>query len=319
MTMTSNRRGALAALMAGLGIVPARALAAAAPAPDAGYAIPFTTVIPLKSRMNGIDYRLYVRVPAEYDRTATAYPTVWLLDADYSFAIACSHVEHLADRAHIPNQIVVAIAYAGVYPDMERYRRERSRDYTPIFAADGGYGPEFQRASGGGPKFLEMIATEAMPLIERHFRTDPAHRTLTGHSYGGLFASWVLQERPDLFDRYLIVSPSLWYADEWILKREAAGTVRPLTRPTRVWAGVGSWEEHAGDYPMVSQLERFAAQLAARKNGDLFVRHKVVDDETHASIFPAAFSTGMRYLFPNDALRNATPAQLDQCVAAGKP
>jgi len=318
MTMMSSRRGALAALMAGFGLAPARTLAATAPAPDTGYAIPFTTVIPLRSRTNGIEYLLYVRVPADYDRTTATYSTVWLLDADYSFAVACNHVEHLADRSHIPNQIVVAIAYAGVYPSIERYRRERSRDYTPVFAPDGGYGPEFQRASGGGPKFLEMIATEAMPLVERRFRADPAHRTLVGHSYGGLFASWVLQERPDLFDRYLIVSPSLWYDDEWILKREAAGSVRPLARPTRVWAGVGAWEEHAGDYPMVSQLERFAAQLAARGDDRLFVRHKVVADETHASIFPAAFSTGMRHLFPNAALAGATPAQIGGCAPAAK-
>ena len=272
------------------------------------YTLPFTSVVPLKGA-NGVVYELYVRVPPGYAKSDARYPTVWTLDADYSFPVCGPHLEHLADRLHIPQQILVSIAYPRVYPDMERYRAERTRDYTPLHFPTGGYGPVYQERSGGGPRFLKMIARQAIPMIDRLFRTDPARRTLCGHSYGGLFASWVLQEQPELFDRYLIVSPSLWYADKWLLGREERGEFKPLPRETRVWMGIGWWEEHSVG-GMVTDMKRFAELLAARGDAKLRIESKVFGDESHASIFPAAFSTGMRHLYPVDWLAAAAdPAQ----------
>jgi uncharacterized protein len=261
-----------------------------------GYVLPFTSVHQFRSQVNGVDYSIYVRMPPEYARTTRRYPVIYLLDADYQFALAANVVEHLADRMNQgPQAIVVAIAYTGAYPDRDRYRAHRTRDYTPVFVPTGGYGPEFQKHSGGGRKFLRVIEREVFPLLERAYRIDARDRTLVGHSYGGLFATWVLQERPELFRRYLMVSPSLWYDKERVLRREGARLPR-LARRTFVYLAVGSWENHA-DQPMVDQMNRFAALLAARRDPNLVVKHRVFEDETHASIFPAALSTGIRHLF----------------------
>jgi predicted alpha/beta superfamily hydrolase len=290
----ATRRGAL------LGVVGSAAIAPAARAETTTpWSLPLSMAIPLRSALNGVDYQLYIRTPATYDQGDRRYPVIVTLDADYAFPICASHLEHLADRGgQAPEAILVSVAYRGVYPDRDRYRAERTRDYTPVFFPTGGYGPAFQKASGGGPKFLRMLEEEALPLIDARWRTDPADRTLVGHSYGGLFGAWVLQSRPDLFSRYLLVSPSLWYADKLILGREAAGDPVRLPRTTRVYLGVGSWEEQPerGGY-MVSELQRFAGQLAARGDPNLIVKHRVFEDETHASIFPACFSTGIRHLF----------------------
>jgi uncharacterized protein len=51
-----------------------------------------------------------------------------------------------------------------------------------------------------------------MPEIEKHYRT--AHyRIFSGHSFGGLFAIHALVARPDLFEAYIAVSPSLQWAE----------------------------------------------------------------------------------------------------------
>lgn len=290
-----TRRGALLGALAGSATI---APAASAAAPSA-YTLPFSTVLPLTSAINGVDYALYVRTPTTYGKTDQRYPVIVTLDADYSFAIAANHLEHLADRmGQAPEAILVSVAYAGVYPDRDGYRAKRTRDYTPVFWPDGGYGPKYQAASGGGPKFLRMLAEEALPLIDRSWRTVPDDRTLVGHSYGGLFGAWVLRMHPEVFSRYLLVSPSLWYADKLMLDPAPAAAASRLPRKTRVYLGVGSWEEQPerGGY-MVSQLEQFAAQLTALKDPNLVVKHRVFEDETHASIFPACFSTGIRHLF----------------------
>lgn len=299
-TPSTTRRGALgvAALVgtAGLAVPPAPGTSAAS---EGGWAMPFSAIAPLTSAINGVDYALYVRTPVGYETGDRRYPVIVTLDADYSFPIAAMHLEHLAARMNqAPEAILVSIGVAGVYPDVRGYRRERSRDYTPVFHPDGGYGPEFQRGSGGGPAFLRMLREEALPLVASRWRVDPDDRTLVGHSYGGLFAAWVLQSHPEAFSRYLMVSPSLWYANRMILEREATMSGTRLPRKTRVYLGVGSWEEQPdnGGY-MVSEMNRFAEMLAARDDPNLIVKSRVFEDETHASIFPACFSTGIRHLF----------------------
>jgi predicted alpha/beta superfamily hydrolase len=311
-----RRRTFLTTAGLSVALAPAATLGKQPEAEQRGYRIPFTSVIPLTSKVNGIAYELYVRVPAEYATTDKRYPVVWTLDADYQFAVAVNQTEHLADREHIPQQIVVSIAYAGDYPDGRRYQLNRTRDYTPIFAEESSSDADIRKLSGGAPKFLEMIVTEAMPLIERMFRTDPAARTFVGHSYGGLFGAWVLQDRPEVFDRYLLISPSLWYGDEWILKREARKEYRPMPKPTKLWMAIGSWEQQPGHYPMVEQLRRFAAYLSQRRDQKLAFEHKAIADESHASIFPAALSTGLRHLYPTDWLLAAKPSDLgENCVS----
>jgi predicted alpha/beta superfamily hydrolase len=264
-----------------------------------GYEIPYSAVIPMTSRVNGVNYLLYVREPVGYAGSTKRYPLIVTLDADYSFSICANHLEHLAARMNQgPEAVLVSIAIAGVYPDLDRYHLERTRDYTPIFAAEAETNSRFQHVSGGGEAFQRVIADEILPLIDARYRTDPSDRTLVGHSLGGLFACWTLQTRPDLFNRLLAVSPSLWYADKWIFDREKSLATTRLPRETRIYLGVGSWEEQPENHGfMVSECMAFASLLAARRDPNLLVGQRVFEDETHASIFPAAFSTGIRRLF----------------------
>ena len=298
--MKTTRRGALVAgALGGTGLLGAAAIRDMQTAGTA-YSLPQSTILRYRSDINGVDYVLYVRPPAGHESGSSRYPVIVTLDADYSFPGCATQLEHLAARERQgPEAILVSVAYAGSYPDPRGYRLNRTRDYTPAFVAEGGYGPEYQRASGGAPQFLRSLIEEALPLIGRHWRVDQDDRTLVGHSFGGLFAGWVLQTRPDSFSRYLLVSPSLWYADDLLLKQEEAGRIVAPTRPTRVFLAVGDQEERStgGGHRMVSQLRTFADGLAGRGDPNLSVRSRVFEDETHASIFPAAFSTGVRHLF----------------------
>jgi predicted alpha/beta superfamily hydrolase len=295
--MMTTRRRALSVVLGGSTVFLQSAPTEARPAQ--GYLVPFTSVVPVTSRINGVRYLLYVRRPVGYDKSTTRYPLMVTLDADYSFSICANHLEHLAARmSQGPEVILVSIAIAGVYPDLDRYHLERTRDYSPIFAAEAGPNTPFQHVSGGGPVFQRVIAEEVLPLIDELYRTDPTERTLVGHSLGGLFACWTLQTRPDLFNRFLAVSPSLWYANKWLFDREREQASTRLPRKTCIYLAVGSWEEQPANHAfMASECTAFASLLAARGDPNLVVEQRVFEDETHASIFPAAFSTGIRHLF----------------------
>ena len=253
--------------------------------------LPDTKVEAITATANGVHYKLYVGLPADYSASDARYPVLYLLDADYSFPIARTIVKHLSERERLEEIIVVGIACdrCDQYQSTE-YRLNRTRDYTPRFSSTGGYGPEYQKVSGGGPKFLEFIRTQLFPWMDEHYRTNPSERGLVGHSYGGLFATWVLLTAPDTFSRYIIVSPSLWYADRFIFGLKPPKTLGPA----RVYMAVGALEGNS-EHDMVVDLRRMAKEL--KRYSALSVADEVFDAENHDSVFPTAVARGIRFVF----------------------
>lgn len=267
------------------------------------YTVPFSEVRELRSRINGVRYLLDVRLPRSYGTGTQRYPVVLALDADYAFAVAANVCDKLAARDQVREAIVVAAGYPG-YPDERAYRLNRTRDYTPWFVATGGYGPEYQRLSGGGRAFATVIATEILPLIDRAYRTQSSGRTFVGHSYGGLFGTYLLATRPPLFANYLLVSPSLWYDGRRTLADARAPAVPRTAGPTQVYLAVGGLEGENDGRSMAGDLRDYAAILRGRQDPGLSVELRVFEDETHDSVFPAAFTNGVRHLLSTD--RNGT-------------
>ncbi len=247
----------------------------------------------LHSKQVNLGYKLYINLPKGYNESQKSYPVMYLLDADYSFAIAKNIADHLSERNHLAELILVGIAYDGP----AEYRLNRTRDYTPTRSMIGGYGPEYQKFSGGGEKFKAFIRDELVPFIDANYRTAP-ERTLVGHSYGALFGCWVAFTTPELFSNYILVSPSLWY-DNWLmfrLEENFAVSRNNKELPVKLFLSVGSREINA-ERNMVEDLEKFYKQITARDYSGLAIQMMVFDDETHNSIFPAALTRGLRYIY----------------------
>lgn len=289
--------GALAALAFILPPAPA-----AQPGPARPFALERAEIHSLRSNATGVDYKLYVSLPHSYDGDAFAshrtlprqdrYLVIYLLDADYSFHLARNITDHMAERGDLPEVLLVGIAYEGP----PSYRLHRTRDYTPTFVPDGAYGPEYQRHSGGGGRFLDFLTDELAPWVEQRYRAAPDGRTIVGHSFGGLFATFALLEKPRLFQRVIAVSPSLWYDDRYILRREVLFSEAGNRLPATVYFAVGA-REGTGAMPMVATLETFVTRLRGRGYEGLTLRQDVLDDETRNSVFPRALSNGLRFVF----------------------
>ena len=267
---------------------------------DNRYALGDTQVIDYRTHDPARSYKLYVSLPRNYEtRTSERFPVITLLDADYSFAIARNLVRHFTDRGQARESIIVGIAYPGAEDDIDIYHRTRTRDYTPSFTLENGYGPDVQKLSGGGPAFLKTLADELLPEIDRRYRTEPKERTLVGNSFGGIFATYALLTRPDLFRRFLIVSPSLWYDNKMIFAVAQRVIAAHGALPVRVFYSVGSEENTpppAGS-AMVDDLKAFVALMNAGNLSGYEATLTIFDGETHNSVFPAALSRGLRVLY----------------------
>jgi len=190
---------------------------------------------------------------------------------------------------------VVAIAYANSQRNPYWYRRNRTRDYTPTTVPTGGYGDEFQQFSGGGSEFLLFIAEELTESLHAKYRITTSGHTFVGHSYGGLFGAFIISEQPNLFSNYLLISPSLWYDDQLIIDRVTEKAELGLDSETQIYLAVGDHENQSGR-PMVDELRLYAQALRDKQDPAVEVTVRVFTDETHASIYPAALSAGLRHL-----------------------
>jgi len=267
------------------------------------YVVPNSQVIPMHSKQTGADYQLFVSLPLDYAKTNKSYPVVYMLDADYSFALVRSVVQHFVEREDLPPMILVAIAYPGAATNRETYKMNRTRDYTPVYAPDGGYGAEYQKVSGGAAKFRSFIASELVPLIERRFRVDRDDRTIIGHSYGGLFGTYVLLTEPKLFKRYVIVSPSLWYAKRVAFSMEETAAESGIRPEANVFFGVGELESQV----MADDLTEMFRRLKNRNNRRLDMTLRIFEEERHNSVFPVAVTRGLLTVFDSPSLRTGHP------------
>lgn len=257
------------------------------------YTLPNTQVFDMHSHQTGGDYQILVATPPGYPVPGKHYPVVYALDADYSFALTRNVIQHFVEREDLPPMILVGIAYPGAAADRDLYKLTRTRDYTPIFVRTGGYGLEFQKVSGGAPKFKAFMASELFPFIERNFAADPNDRTIVGHSYGGLFATYLLLTEPSMYKRYVIVSPSLWYSERIAFQMEEAAAARGEPANANVFLSVGALENPA----MPNDLRDFYNRLKARNRPGLKLTLQVFDEERHDSVFPVAVTRGLRTVF----------------------
>lgn len=195
-----GRRGPLSLLVSLAALV---VLASSAPAQTGA-----PTSLTLKSGVLGEDRTILVRTPPGYATNDQAYPVLYMTDGDAHLAHTGSTIEFLARNGRVSEMIVVGIT-----------NTDRTRDLTP----DPATGPDAARlpTAGGAASFLKFIETELVPEIEKTYRVQP-YRILAGHSFGGLFAVHTLVTRPELFNAYIAVSPSLQWSDQATLKRARA-------------------------------------------------------------------------------------------------
>ena len=267
----------------------------------------------IRSRHVAADFEIRVArpLPALMSPLPMQYQVLYVLDGDLFFGLA-TDMTRLMHRlfVELPPIFVVGIGYGAA--DGRVFNEMRNRDFTPtanagvpiqeppIPSGPDPLVPEAQRYGGAG-RFLDFLLDELKPLITARYPLATGRSTLVGSSMGGLFASYVLLEKPDSFDEYIIASPALWW-DDGLLLRTAAQ--RPLLRgnaPARVFLAVGALEQGAGilkldAFRLISNTREFARQLQDRPGSALDVRMHVFDAETHTSVVPTAITRGLRML-----------------------
>lgn len=304
----TDRRQLLAAALGTLLMPVTRSIAAPAlPDPTGPYALPNTFVHPLADPVSGRRYEVWVDLPAVAPGAPPLdglRPAVFVTDAPYAFPM----VRALRNRVGQQGRNLADFAVVGLAgPAQESAVDMRSRDYTPTDPTKRADRPAHRYDApgyGGGAAYLKYVAEVAVPAISARYRIDPARRVLLGHSYGALFASQVLFERPELFSHYVLGSPSFWFDRHTMFERAAQVLKRRDDLPAKVFQYVGAYEAVAPgsrfnkETDMVADVRRFDSMLRKRKFKSLRIESRVLAGEDHLTVAPAGATAALLWALP---------------------
>ncbi len=259
------------------------------------YRIGRTETLSIASTVNQQEYWLYIRLPRDYSSSKHAYPVVILQDTGFSFPIASGTVELMGGR-DIEDVILVGISYAkDISPQISR-----TRDFTPTYAPNekGAHSIEAQKYSGKALDYIAFMEQDVIPLVAGIYRVNENEKVFVGHSFGGLLGAYILLVKPELFDKYILGSPSLWYDKGAIFRLEEEFSKKNKSMNASVFMYIGEKESQSSRSNMVQDLLKFERILKSRNYRGLEVNAYVLDDATHYSTFTL--------LLP-DALKKALP------------
>ncbi len=211
------------------------------------------------------DYTIYVLRTAAYDTSNIQLPVLYMTDGDWNMTVAMNCFSMLRQDYTTREPLIVGIGYG-------KGENKRFRDLNP---------------ETGGPAFLSFIEKELMPFISRKYRINK-EKAIYGYSMGGMFATYILFDRPELFDMVFIGAPGN-------NGRQLMPAVRKYFQQhsdlkAKVFIGVGGYE-----HEVVRNIDSFMNYLQAKKLSSFSIRKDITPEANHGAALAAVMQNAIRF------------------------
>lgn len=227
----------------------------------------------INSEILGEERQVLVGLPDSYDYDGETfkYPLLLLTDGEWHFDMVLRATKLLYQNG-FPKIIVAAIVSTN-----------RGRDLTPTNTDE-------IHESGGSQKFDRFIKEELLKNLEENYRISN-HRTLIGHSLGGLFATYSLSQEIDVFNAIIAVTPTIRWNDFKILQNFTPDFMDKLIQSKKpFFMGIG--DEVGPERDGVLRLK----ELFKSANVPKFT-YKEYPDESHVTVPWKAYFDGIKMVF----------------------
>lgn len=249
---------------------------------------------------------IQVWLPPGYAEDKTRrYPVLYMHDGQNLFDAASAGAEWRVDETaqrmvlarEISPFIIVAISNTA----------KRTDEYTPVsmlLPSERSRTGAPERAGGAAHAYANYLIDEVKPMIDARYRTlsDRVNTSVGGSSLGGLVSLWLALTRGDIFGAALVVSPSVWWGDGYLIelaKRQSTFASRP-----RLWIDIGT-RETTRAVPDTRNL-RDALMARGWKLGDELQYQEFTDASHDEAAWARRVPQMLRFL---DSARVATKAQ----------
>lgn len=245
----------------------------------------------IESKELGEKRILNIYLPEGYKADdSTKYPVIYLLDgsADEDFIHIAGLVQFNSFEwvNQVPKSIVVGIATV-----------DRRRDFT--FPTTIEKDQKRFATSGHSDKFIAFIEKELQPFIDKKYKTNDS-KTIIGQSLGGLLETEILLKKPTLFNKYVIVSPSIWWNNGSILNQDSVIFQENFNQNTDIYIAVGKEGLTPTEIPRVMEVDAnlITEKIKASKSKNIKVYFDYFPLENHGTILHPAVSNSFKFFYP---------------------
>lgn len=214
-----------------------------------------------------------------YENLDKNFPVVYLLDGgldeDFLHISGIIQFGSFSWINMLPPSIVVGIVNV-----------DRKRDFTYPSKLELDQ-KEFP-TSGGSSKFISFIKTELQEYISVNYRVTN-EKTIIGQSLGGLLATEILFSNPNLFSNYIIISPSLWWDSENLLKT----IPKKIGDQKNVFIGVGKEGK-----VMERTANELYQKLKEQKSENSNLYFKFFEDKNHGDALHQSVYEAFEKIYP---------------------
>ncbi|MFT6388850.1 MAG: putative alpha/beta superfamily hydrolase [Cellvibrionaceae bacterium] len=145
--------------------------------------------VALRGDHNNVNYPIMVYLPKDYETDTDAeYPLLLILDGEFNF----KRIINIVDESK--KDIIVVGVGTGA-------------------ASTGGYQRGIDYTWPGAEHYYHFLTLQVLPYIEATYSINANDRTLSGHSFGGLFTGIAMLIEPPngrYFNKYLSQDGSFW-------------------------------------------------------------------------------------------------------------
>ena len=234
---------------------------------------------------------LNIYLPEGYNEQDTIkYPVIYLLDGsadeDFIHIVGLVQFNNFSWINRVPKTIVVGIANV-----------DRKRDFT--YASTIEEEQKRYKTAGRSDKFISFIEKELQPFINKKYKSN-ASKTIIGQSLGGLLATEILLKKPLLFDKYIIISPSLWWDNGSLLNYKSTILQANFSQKTDIYIGVGKEGLAPSTIPHVMEVDAnlLTEKIQSTQSKNVHVYLDYLPQEDHATITHQAVFNAFRILYP---------------------
>jgi len=223
----------------------------------------------IKSKFVNEDRVINVWTPPNYNESTENFPVLYMPDGGIKedFPHIANTLNKLVSENKIPSFILVGIE-----------NTERGRDLTGFSEAE--YDKQFCPVTDGAKNFRAFIAEELMPEINKKYRTTN-RKGIIGESLAGLFVMETFFKKPNTFNFYIAMDPSLWWNNHFLAKKSDSLLSEFPDKNLKLWFAGSSAED-------ISQFTK-SVEKTLKTNAPTKLTWQYSDEpnEKHNTIFRA--------------------------------
>lgn len=233
--------------------------------------------------------RINIYLPEDYNANdTTSYPVIYILDGGIH-----EDFFHLVGIVQYYTQPWINLFPKSIVIGIENTNRRRDFTFSVPnldFLKKTGYKKEDIPDYGGSAAYISFLEKELQPFINGHFRTNK-NNTVIGESLAGLLVTEIYANHRGLFENYIIISPSLWWGNEKLLKE-----IEPDKNEKNINVYVGAPGKNE-DTLMYNDALKLYNVLKQTANSHTKVYYDYLPRETHATVIHQAAYNAFRLFY----------------------